>query len=182
MRRSTLILLTFALLAVGVFGVDYWQDRRDLHVTLINPNGREIGEVKLTPMRNDTTLMFISVRGLTPGFHGFHIHEHGRCEVTRAGNFITAGAHFDMTGHSHGQHSGDLPILLADENGYAMLIFHTASFTLRDLLADNGTAIIIHAEADNFANIPVRYGGADETTRANGDAGARIACGVIRRD
>lgn len=181
MRRTTLILLSFALLAFGVLVVDLWNDNRDIRVSLVNPDGREIGTVTLQPQRNGSTVIAIRVLRLTAGFHGFHIHEHGRCEVTDEGVFITAGGHFDMTRQQHGAHSGDMPSLQADEQGRASLVFHTTNFNLRDLLANDGTAIIIHAEADNFANIPARYGGADEATRANGDAGARIACGVVRR-
>ncbi|MEO1289083.1 MAG: superoxide dismutase family protein, partial [Chloroflexota bacterium] len=109
------------------------------------------------------------------GFHGFHIHETGICE----GDFTSANGHFDLHGHNHGEHSGDLPPLEANETGRAFLAVHTSRFHFNDLFDADGSSFIVHAGADNLANIPERYGGADATTLANGDAGARVACGVI---
>jgi superoxide dismutase, Cu-Zn family len=182
MRRATLIMLSFSLLAMAIFALDVWNDSRALRVTMRNARGHHIGSITLYPLQGHATLLTVNVRGLTPGFHGFHIHEHGRCEVTAEGEFITAGAHFDTGSHHHGQHTGDMPTLLADARGNATISFHTRNFDLSALLDDDGTAIIIHADADNFANIPERYGGADATTLTNGDSGARIACGVVSRN
>ncbi|MCB0950966.1 MAG: superoxide dismutase family protein, partial [Mycobacterium sp.] len=74
------------------------------------------------------------------------------------------------------------------EDGSAMLVTTTDAFTAEELLDGAGTAIIIHEQADNFANIPPeRYQQVngdpppDQTTLATGDAGARVACGVITR-
>jgi Cu-Zn family superoxide dismutase len=66
-------------------------------------------------------------------------------------------------------------------NGAAKLVTTTDAFTAEQLLAGQGTAIIIHEKADNFANIPDRYAdnGPDAETLATGDAGKRVACGVI---
>jgi Cu-Zn family superoxide dismutase len=130
---------------------------------------------------------------LTPGFHGMHIHSVGKCEANSVapaggapGDFNSAGAHFQVPGHSGHPASGDLSSLLVREDGTAMLVTTTDAFTEDDLLAGTKTAIIIHEKADNFANIPPeRYQqvngtpGPDETTMATGDAGKRVACGVI---
>ena len=130
---------------------------------------------------------------LTPGFHGLHIHSVGKCEANSVAptggapaDFNSAGGHFQAAGHSSHPASGDLSSLQVREDGSAMLVTTTDAFTAEDLLGGAKTAIIIHEKADNFANIPPeRYqqvNGApppDETTLATGDAGKRVACGVI---
>jgi Cu-Zn family superoxide dismutase len=130
---------------------------------------------------------------LTPGFHGLHIHSVGKCEPNSVaptggepGDFDSAGAHFQAPGHSGHPASGDLTSLQVREDGTAELVTTTDAFTAEDLEAGAKTSIIIHEKADNFANIPAeRYqqtNGApppDQTTLATGDAGKRVACGVI---
>ena len=130
---------------------------------------------------------------LTPGFHGLHIHAVGKCEASSVaptggepGDFNSAGAHFQVPGHSGHPASGDLTSLQVREDGTAELVTTTDAFTAEDLLAGAKTSIIIHEKADNFANIPPeRYqqtNGSpppDQTTLSTGDAGKRVACGVI---
>ena len=130
---------------------------------------------------------------LTPGFHGMHIHSVGKCEPASVaptggapGDFNSAGAHFQVGGHSGHPASGDLSSLQVRADGSAMSVTTTDAFTAADLEAGTKTAIIIHEKADNFANIPPeRYQqvngtpGPDEMTMATGDAGKRVACGVI---
>ena len=130
---------------------------------------------------------------LSPGFHGLHIHSVGKCEANSVapaggspGDFLSAGGHFQVPGHSGHPASGDLSSLQVRQDGSGMVVTTTDAFTEDDLLAGQKTAIIIHENADNFANIPPeRYNqvngtpGPDETTMATGDAGKRVACGVI---
>lgn len=130
---------------------------------------------------------------LTPGFHGVHIHQVGKCEANSVaptggapGNFNSAGGHFQVPGHSGHPASGDLSSLQVREDGSARLVTTTDAFTADELTAGAGTSIIIHEKADNFANIPPeRYQQVngdpppDQATLATGDAGARVACGVI---
>ncbi|MDT5181687.1 MAG: superoxide dismutase, Cu-Zn family [Mycobacterium sp.] len=130
---------------------------------------------------------------LTPGFHGLHIHSVGKCEPNSVaptggapGDFNSAGGHFQVSGHTAHPASGDLTSLQVRGDGSAMLVTTTDAFTAADLQAGTKTAIIIHEKADNFANIPPdRYQqvngtpGPDEMTMATGDAGKRVACGVI---
>ena len=129
----------------------------------------------------------------TPGFHGMHLHEVGKCEANSVaptggepGDFLSAGGHF-QTAHHHGHpQSGDLTALQIRQDGQGLLVTTTDAFTRDELLAGAGTSIIIHADDDNFAHIPAdRYvqvdgtPGPDDTTMKTGDAGQRIACGVI---
>lgn len=131
---------------------------------------------------------------LTPGFHGIHVHDVGKCEANSVaptggapGDFLSAGGHYNGGGQGgHPNHAGDLAPLQVRGDGSAMLVTTTNAFDKADLTSGDGTAIIIHAGSDNLANIPAdRYqqvNGApppDEATLATGDGGKRVACGVI---
>jgi superoxide dismutase, Cu-Zn family len=120
---------------------------------------------------------------VTPEFHGFHVHEIGECVPP----FTSAGGHFSPGDVPHGKHAGDMPSLLVNEDGTAELEFETDRFSISDLFDASGSAVIVHAGRDNFANIPTRYHshtegtlGPDSATLATGDSGARVACGVVR--
>ena len=130
---------------------------------------------------------------LTQGFHGLHIHSVGKCEANSVsptggatGDFNSAGGHFQAPGHTGSPPSGNLTSLEVRPDGSAKLVTTTSSFSAADLRNSSGTALIIHQEPDNFGNIPnARYNqkngtpGPDEETLATGDAGKRVACGVI---
>jgi Cu-Zn family superoxide dismutase len=139
------------------------------------------------------TVQTTAAGALAPGFHGLHIHSVGKCEANSVaptggapGDFNSAGGHFQVAGHAGHPASGDLTSLQVREDGTAKVVTTTDAFTAADLLGGAKTAIIIHEKADNFAHIPPeRYqqsNGApppDETTLSTGDAGKRVACGVI---
>lgn len=137
------------------------------------------------------TVETIAPRILTPGFHGMHIHSVGKCEANSVaptggppGDFSSAGGHFQAPGHTDHPQSGDLTSLEVRSDGSAKLVTTTEAFTSADLRGGEGTALIIHQDADNFGNIPPRYTsngapGPDQETLATGDAGKRVACGVI---
>ncbi|MEZ0340287.1 superoxide dismutase family protein [Mycobacterium sp. pV006] len=133
---------------------------------------------------------------LTPGFHGLHIHSVGKCETDSVsptggapGNFNSAGGHLHTSRDNEGHPAaGDLSALQIRSDGEGKLVTTTDAFTAEDLLADGGAAIMIHEKPDNYANIPPeRYQQIngdpppDQTTLDTGDAGARVACGVIGR-
>ena len=128
----------------------------------------------------DFTLVAATLRGLPPGFHGFHVHETGSCQGP---SFASAGGHFNPTGANHPHHAGDMPVLHVNADGTATAAFFSDRFGVRQLFDVDGSAIVVHANPDNYANIPTdRYDpDPDATTLATGDAGDRIACGVLRR-
>jgi Cu-Zn family superoxide dismutase len=142
--------------------------------------GVVVGEAKFEQEHNGVDVR-IKVSGLTPGFHGFHIHTTGACV---APDFVSAGSHYNPDGHNHGAHAGDMPVLLVNANGIGEARFTTTSFQVAQLFDTDGSALIVHAGPDNYANIPPRYeaNGPDATTLGTGDSGGRTACGVIALD
>ena len=155
-----------------------------IKVRLHGADGSIVGKVSLRQARGHVVVTGIA-RGLTPGFHGFHIHAIGLCDADApAGPFTTAGGHFTGGLPNHGAHAGDMPSLLVTADGHAYSSFVTDRFVLADLRDTDGSAVMVHASSDNFANIPARYSaagvpGPDAATLATGDAGPRAACGVI---
>ncbi|MGA0611005.1 superoxide dismutase family protein [Caldimonas sp. KR1-144] len=111
------------------------------------------------------------VSGLKPGQeHGFHVHEKGDCS---SGDGMSAGGHFNPDGHPHGpqdaaHHAGDMPSLKADANGNAEARFTLTGVTIGSGATDLvGRGVIVHVQPDDYK------------TQPTGNAGARIACGVI---
>lgn len=134
---------------------------------------------------DDGTQVEVEVSGLNPGFHGLHVHAVGRCEPGSAapddpaqtGDFLSAGGHLGEG--DHGDHAGDLPSVYVDASGAGRLVTMTDRFTGTDLYDTDGAALVVHADPDNFAHIPERYGAPDEDTLRAGDAGDRVACAVL---
>jgi Cu-Zn family superoxide dismutase len=161
-----------------------------LTATLVDPKGSEVGTVSFSEVEGGTQVS-VDVTGLPPGFHGFHVHAVGVCEPnsvnptdpSMTGDFLSAGGHIGAGESDHGEHQGDLPILLVTKSGTGSLTAVTDALTLTDLTDDDGSAVMVHAGRDNYANIPERYapGGPDQMTRNTGDAGGRIACGTVHR-
>lgn len=130
--------------------------------------GKLIGTVVLEESHCGV-LLKPALHDLSPGVHGFHIHEKPSC----ADHGMAAGGHLDpeQTGEHHGPyhpvgHLGDLPVLVVDKQGNATLPVLAPRFSLAHL---RGHALMIHAGGDNYADVPEKLGG----------GGARIACGVI---
>ncbi|WP_280463968.1 superoxide dismutase[Cu-Zn] [Nocardia carnea] len=156
-------------------------------VELKSPSGANIGTANFTDEGNHLRVT-VDATGLTPGFHGVHIHQEGKCEPNSAppaggapGDFLSAGGHLQVGGATGHPASGDLTSLQVREDGHGYLVTTTDTVTMSDI---QGKAIIIHAGSDNFANIPDRYSraggtGPDEQTMSTGDAGGRVGCGVI---
>jgi superoxide dismutase, Cu-Zn family len=156
---------------------DERSERRAAVATIHDATGQRVG-VAFFRDRQGEVAVTAAVRGLAPGFHGYHVHTVGECVPP----FTSAGGHFNPSGAVHGDHAGDLPSMLVNEDGTGELHFTTDRFTLDGLFDADGSALMVHAGRDNYANIPARYGGPDQETLTTGDAGARAACGVIERN
>ena len=110
------------------------------------------------------------VAGLTPGEHGFHLHESGDCSAADASS---AKGHFNPTGQAHGDHAaavhhgGDMPNLVAGADGVAIYDVELSGLTLDGPTGVLGRSVVVHADADDFRSQPA------------GNSGKRIACGTI---
>ncbi|MFO7295534.1 MAG: superoxide dismutase family protein [Caldicoprobacter sp.] len=99
------------------------------------------------------------------GPHGLHIHQFGNCDVGDPQDpFGQAGGHWNPTEQPHGNHAGDFPVLFSN-NGYARMSFFTDKFKVWDVV---GHSVIIHENPDDYRSQPA------------GNAGRRLACGIIR--
>ena len=129
------------------------------------------GSVRLTPAPKGV-LIHVEASGLTPGWHGTHIHEKGDCSDAA---FKLAG------GHTHGAapvvhgllnpaatDTGDLPNLYAAADGTAKAEFFTTAVTMAGLKDADGSAIVVHANPDDYSSQPI------------GGAGDRVGCAVVR--
>jgi Cu-Zn family superoxide dismutase len=131
------------------------------------------GTVNFT-QKGDVVLVEAKINGLKAnGTHGFHIHEKGNCGGDAAG----AGGHFNPSGAQHGgpsgvaRHGGDMGNLKADANGYAQASLEIRGITLgTDANSVIGRAVIVHAGID------------DQKSQPAGNAGARVACGLISKN
>jgi superoxide dismutase, Cu-Zn family len=141
-------------------------------VELQDLHGKKIGTVMLVDTPHGL-LVRGALSGLPPGTHAIHFHETGKCEPP----FKTAGGHFNPEKKAHGvldpggSHAGDLPNLVVPANGKLEFDFFAAGLTLGagpgSVLDADGTALVVHAKADDYRTQPA------------GDSGDRIACGVI---
>jgi Cu-Zn family superoxide dismutase len=120
------------------------------------------------------TVVHARLTNLPPGTHAFHVHETGKCE---APDFTSAGGHFNPGDQAHGffaddgYHAGDLPNIHIAESGTLEIEFFSEPLKLDDNLFDtDGSAVVIHAGVDDYRTDPA------------GDAGERVACGVIERN
>lgn len=190
-RRATAATLAacglLTLAACGEGADSGSNDRNEVSAKFVDPDGKKVGTVEVEE-DDGATQVNVRVSGLSAGYHGFHVHTTGKCEAdsaapddpSKTGDFLSAGGHLNPDESAHGEHLGDLPSLLVNEDGTADLEF-TGPFTLDDLRDADGSAVMIHSGPDNYANVPERYApeGADEDTTKTGDAGDRIACAVI---
>ena len=129
------------------------------------------GFVKLKQKANGPTIIKGILKGLEPGKHGFHIHEFGDL----SDGCKSAGGHYNPEGVEHGGlsqgHVGDLGNIVADQSGTARFQIKAERVELSDVV---GRAIVIHADEDDLGK------GGDEESLKTGNAGDRLACGVIR--
>jgi superoxide dismutase, Cu-Zn family len=136
-------------------------------------DGQDAGNATLTQTPTGI-LISLAVKGLPPGEHAFHVHAVGKCEPP----FTSAGGHFNPGNKKHGllvtegAHAGDMPNLHIPASGELTVEVHNNMVTLEkgkpnSVFDNDGSAVIIHAGKDDYKTDPT------------GEAGGRIACGVV---
>jgi superoxide dismutase, Cu-Zn family len=129
------------------------------------------GTVHFQEQRDGRVEVVVDITGVPPGVHGFHVHEKGDC----GNNGNNAGGHFNPAGMAHGapdaqsHHAGDFGNVTADDKGEVHTRFMTHSVTVKEGMSNSvaGRAVVLHANPD------------DLVTQPTGNAGGRIACGVV---
>jgi len=142
-------------------------------IELYNISGDRVGSATFMEQPKSVNIT-LKVEGLTPGFHGIHIHEFPKCEPP---NFQSAGNHLNPDGKKHGlmhpkgAHLGDLPNVEADNSGNVDIELELPNATLLDgkesILQNEGSSLIITEKEDDGMSQPA------------GDSGARIICGEL---
>lgn len=143
--------------------------------TMVNAEGKQIGTVTFTATKSGKVHVIAELTGLPPGPHGFHVHEKGECEAE--GGFESAGGHY-AGGKEHGvmaeggPHPGDFPNVQVGQDGVLKAEFFTDQLSLGEggdnpLKDQDGSAVVLHANPDDY------------TSQPSGEAGDRIACGVV---
>jgi Cu-Zn family superoxide dismutase len=140
---------------------------------LKDKSGKAVGDIDLIQTQSGV-LLRLSLKGIPAGEHAFHIHAVGKCEAP----FESAGEHFNPGGHKHGMmasegHAGDMPNLHVPQGGELKIEIVNTAITLEkgkpnSVFDGDGSAAIVHAKPDDYKSDPA------------GNAGDRIACGVIQ--
>lgn len=151
------------------------EQRQTAHADLKNAKGESVGSATFTETLEGVKIE-VHLSGLPPGKHGIHIHDVGQCDGP---DFKTAGGHFNPARKQHGsmnpmgKHAGDLGNITVGSDGHGILTETSDDITLgtgdNSLFHPGGTSLMIHADPDDMKTDP------------SGNAGARIACGVITK-
>ena len=174
MKLASTLIMPLAVALAGCQTVDGAPTARLGQATLRLASGVPAGTAQLLGSGSQVNLS-IAAAGLTGGTHGVHLHMVGSCD---APDFASAGGHLNPDGRQHGTqnpagaHLGDLPNVIVGSTGAGAVsatLRGSREAVLSRLFDADGTAVVVHAGADDYRTDP------------SGNSGARIACGVLTR-
>ena len=171
--REVVVLLAVGMALTVGGGTALAQQSGGATAQIEDAQGNVVGSAGFTEGAGGV-LISVEAQGLAPGEHGIHLHETGACDPPA---FESAGGHINPTGMQHGlsnpqgPHAGDLPGITVADDGTAAYQATTDRVTLSggdaSLLDADGSAIVVHADAD------------DQATDPTGNSGDRVACGIV---